>query len=128
MAQVSWDDVEVGVSYKLPNGKLMGKFVSTKWINGPMDRYPVMTFEKNGSKYTYDADENTMFLPDVPDYANMTGAGYEKFIGNQSNGGAKRKGSLESCTVAELKVKAAKRGVSLKGLTKKCDIIAKLRR
>ena len=38
-----------------------------------------------------------------------------------------RKGSLESYTVAELRTKAAKRSVSLKGLTKKCDIIAKLR-
>jgi hypothetical protein len=37
------------------------------------------------------------------------------------------KGSLELCTVAELKVKAAKRKISLRGLSKKTDIIAKLR-
>lgn len=39
-----------------------------------------------------------------------------------------RKGSLDACTVAELKAKAVKRGISLEGLTKKCDIIAKIRR
>lgn len=35
---------------------------------------------------------------------------------------------LDDCTVAELKARAAKRGVSLAGLTKKAEIIAKLRK
>ena len=43
-----------------------------------------------------------------------------------AEGGGKRK-ALDKCTVAELKARAKKRGTSLKGLTKKADIIAKLR-
>ena len=53
-----------------------------------------------------------------------------RLVAEQQRGGGKkqqRKGALESYTVAELKTKAANRGVSLKGLTKKADIIAKLR-
>ena len=51
-------------------------------------------------------------------------------IREKQKGGGKKtvRKSLDDCSVAELKAKAAKRGVSLKGLTKKADIIAKLRR
>ena len=46
----------------------------------------------------------------------------------RNHGGNKaRKGSLDNCTVAELKAKAAKRGVKVIGLNK-AEIIAKLRR
>lgn len=49
----------------------------------------------------------------------------QKQLGEQQEGG-KRK-PLTSCTVAELKVKAKKRGIKVTGL-KKAEIIAKLRR
>ena len=51
---------------------------------------------------------------------------YNNYI-DDTVGGAKRKHiPLDKCTVAELKAKAAKRGLKVTGL-KKADIIAKLR-
>ena len=47
----------------------------------------------------------------------------DKYPFTQSGGRKK----LEKCTIAELRMKAAQRKVKLTGLTKKADIIAKLR-
>ena len=45
----------------------------------------------------------------------------------KSIGGTKKKTVLDKCTISELRERASKRGISLTGLTKKADIITKIR-
>ena len=79
MAQVSWDMVKVGVSYKLPNGDLMGKYVRTRWeASNQWERYPIMTFKKDGSEYDYNPESDTMFLP--ADIDPNTGRPYSNYL------------------------------------------------
>lgn len=88
------------------------------WVKVPQSRLNNLEVTWNDSDYGKDR------------YVQMTGpfnidADKIKSIGVTTGG--EKAASLDKLTVAELRAKAAKRKISLTGLTKKADILAKIR-
>uniref|UniRef100_A0A6C0KSK9 SAP domain-containing protein n=1 Tax=viral metagenome TaxID=1070528 RepID=A0A6C0KSK9_9ZZZZ len=111
--------VAEGAKVKLLNGDFIFKeFNSPVWVT------PVLPKGDNTVTRTYSDYNRKISVPMEGPFS----IDRKYIIPIGTDGGAKRKHiPLDKCTVAELKAKAAKRGLKVTGL-KKAEIIAKLRR
>lgn len=119
------------MSTKIPNAqrtKKLEKVVIQNYQNDhPLSNYNGQTgfivdemIDNRGAKvYNIQLDHSNIMLTSVD--RNNFAVQNPKLVINSG-------GSLNTCTIAILREKAAKRGISLKGVTLKGDIIAKLRR
>jgi hypothetical protein len=85
-----------------------------------------------GLQYNISMDVTLYMTKVINSYNPQGGKLYEFFIDSAGRlttptFGASRKKSLDTCTIAELKARAAKRGISLAGCAHKAEMIAKLR-
>ena len=114
-------DVEIAKQRAKSRGEITGRVVDANVIesihnqvNSNIPKYMKLDFVDTAS--LYDNSDTT------PKLMELSAKGV-----TQSGAGIKIKKSLDTCTIPELKARAAERGVSLTGCNRKAEMIAKLR-